>query len=49
MKDYNRAMKKGVKTPDRAMKAGAGGFKPCKGCPTPGKCKAAGMCMRAGK
>lgn len=24
-------------------------FKPCKGCPTPAKCKAAGKCAAAGK
>lgn len=24
-------------------------FKPCKGCPTPGKCKAAGRCLMKGK
>ena len=24
-------------------------FKPCKGCPTPAKCKAAGRCMMKGK
>lgn len=23
-----------------------GEFKPCKGCPTPGKCKAAGKCLK---
>lgn len=24
-------------------------FKPCKGCPTPAKCKAAGRCLSKGK
>jgi hypothetical protein len=24
-------------------------FKPCEGCPTPAKCKAAGKCMAEGK
>lgn len=24
-------------------------FKPCKGCPTPAKCKAAKKCMKKGK
>lgn len=24
-------------------------FKPCKGCPTPAKCKAAGKCMKGSK
>lgn len=24
-------------------------FKPCKGCPSPSKCKAAGRCMMKGK
>ena len=24
-------------------------FKPCKGCPTPAKCKAAGRCLMKGK
>jgi len=24
-------------------------FKPCKGCPTPARCKAAGKCMKKGK
>jgi hypothetical protein len=24
-------------------------FKPCKGCPTPAKCKAAGKCLAKGK
>jgi hypothetical protein len=24
-------------------------FKPCKGCPSPAKCKAAGRCMMKGK
>ena len=24
----------------------AGGFKPCKGCPTPTKCKKAGKCLK---
>ena len=24
-------------------------FKPCKGCPSPAKCKAAGKCMKKGK
>lgn len=24
-------------------------FKPCKGCPTPAKCKAAGRCLAKGK
>ena len=24
-------------------------FKPCKGCPTPAKCKAAGRCLYKGK
>jgi hypothetical protein len=24
----------------------AGGFKPCKGCPTPAKCKKAGKCLK---
>lgn len=24
-------------------------FKPCKGCPSPAKCKAAGKCMLKGK
>ena len=33
-------MKKPVKAPV---------FKPCKGCPTPGKCKAAGRCMMKGR
>lgn len=47
MKAYDRAMKKGAKAPSRAMKSG--GFKPCKGCPSPSKCRAAGMCMKAGK
>lgn len=30
-----------------AYKAGGkvGAFKPCKGCPSPAKCKAKGMCM----
>lgn len=27
------------------MKKTAKGFKPCKGCPTPSKCRAAGKCM----
>ena len=25
------------------------GFKPCPGCPTPAKCKAAGKCLAKGK
>lgn len=28
---------------------GASSFKPCKGCPSPSKCKAAGKCMGKGK
>lgn len=24
-------------------------FRPCKGCPTPAKCKAAGRCLKKGK
>jgi hypothetical protein len=31
------------------IKAKKPGFKPCSGCPTPGKCKAAGKCMGKGK
>ncbi len=30
------------------MKKPAPKFTPCKGCPTPGKCKAAGRCMMKG-
>jgi hypothetical protein len=26
-----------------------GGFKPCSGCPTPGKCRAAGKCANSAK
>jgi hypothetical protein len=44
-----RAMKAGAKAPARAMKGSAGGFKPCKGCPNPSKCKAMGMCMKKAK
>ena len=35
------AMKKPV-----AKKKGGMAFKPCKGCPTPAKCKAAGKCLK---
>jgi hypothetical protein len=30
-------------------KSKPGSFKPCKGCPSPAKCKAKGACMAAGK
>lgn len=40
------AMKK--KAPAKKKTASKSGFRPCKGCPTPGKCKAAKRCM-AGK
>lgn len=30
-------------------KGSKSGFKPCKGCPTPAKCKAAGKCAMKGK
>jgi|DEB0MinimDraft_3_1074331.scaffolds.fasta_scaffold100383_2 hypothetical protein len=46
MKTYDRAMKKGAKAPDRAMKPG---LTLCKNCPTPSKCRAAGRCLKAGK
>lgn len=31
------------------MKKPTAKFMPCKGCPTPAKCKAAGKCMMKGK
>jgi hypothetical protein len=41
------AKKKAMKAAPMAYKAGGkvGAFKPCKGCPSPAKCKAKGMCM----
>jgi hypothetical protein len=33
------------KKPMMAYKKGGAVFKPCAGCPTPGKCRAAGKCM----
>jgi hypothetical protein len=31
------------------MKKPVAQFKPCPGCPTPAKCKAAGVCLMKGK
>jgi hypothetical protein len=44
-------MKRSGKTPPKGYKAGGkvGAMKPCSGCPSPAKCKAAGKCMKAGK
>jgi len=30
----------------KPMKYAKGGFVPCKGCPSPAKCRAAGKCMK---
>lgn len=39
----------GKKPPMMMKPAGkkAAAFKPCKGCPSPAKCKAAGKCLKA--
>jgi hypothetical protein len=38
-----------AKKPPMMMKNAKGGFKPCAGCPSPAKCKAAGKCLAKAK
>ena len=60
MKDNGdeKGPKKGAEKPVAAAKGGRAkskikakkpGFKPCAGCPSPAKCKAAGKCLKKGK
>jgi hypothetical protein len=58
MKGDEKGPTKASEAPVKAAKGGVAkskikakkpGFKPCSGCPTPGKCKAAGKCMGKGK
>ena len=44
----NKMKEKKVARP-MAYKAGGKMMMPCKGCPSPAKCKKAGKCMKAGK
>jgi hypothetical protein len=44
----NKAKPKG-KMPSYKKGGMVGGFKPCPGCPSPGKCRAAGKCLAKAK
>ena len=52
MKKHEKGESKAMEKKERKMPSYQKGgmvFKPCPGCPTPAKCKAAGKCLMKGK